>query len=109
MKARNVALMIGVAAAALCMVVAFGGMAFAEDAVKVTGKVSVAKDDDGNITAVKITVGETVNKVVLDDNGKKLGAEMNGKKVEATGTFSGEDDERVFKVASFKEVKEAEE
>ena len=109
MKARNLAVMVGVAVAALCMVMAFGGLALAEDAVKVTGKVSVAKDDDGNITAVKITAGETVNKVVLDDNGKKLGAEMDGKKVEATGTFSGEDDAKVFKVESFKEVKEAEE
>jgi len=103
MNARNAALVALVAMLSLLFV--FSGVAIAADAVKVTGTVSVTKDDDGNITAVKITAGETAIKVALDENGKKLGAALAGKKAEVTGTYEGEGDAKVLKVEAFKEVK----
>ena len=52
-----------------------------EAKVKVTGTVTVTKNDEGGVTAVAVKAGDTVTKLVLDDNGKKV-AEMAGKKVE---------------------------
>ncbi|HUT32436.1 MAG TPA: hypothetical protein VNE39_03065 [Planctomycetota bacterium] len=81
-------------------------LTFAEDDVKLTGTVSVTKDDDGNLTAVKLTVGETVYNVALCANGKKLGAELAGKKAEVTGTVKEEDDVKTLSVKSFKACEE---
>ena len=72
------------------------------------GTVSVSDDDDGNITAVKLTVGETVYNVTLDENGRKLGAQMADKKAEVTAIVREQDDEKWLVVKSFKEVKEEE-
>ena len=72
------------------------------------GTVSVSDDDDGNITAVKLTVGETAYNVTLDANGRKLGAEMAGKKAEVTAIVREQDDEKWLVVKSFKEVKKEE-
>ncbi|NQT52781.1 hypothetical protein HQ576_12050 [bacterium] len=72
------------------------------------GTVSVSDDDDGNITAVKLTVGETVYNVTLDENGRKLGAQMADKKAEVTAIVREQDDEKWLVVKSFKEVKREE-
>lgn len=80
----------------------------AEEQQALTGTVSVSADDDGNITAVNLTVGETVYHVTLDASGRKLGGDMEGKKVEVTGTVREHDDQKWIVVKSFKEVKEEE-
>ena len=79
-----------------------------EEQQTLIGTVSVSTDDDGNITAVKLTVGETVYNVTLNATGRKLGADMEGKKVEVTAIVREQEDEKWLLVKSFKEVKEEE-
>jgi len=80
-----------------------------EQRVTVTGTVSVAEDEDENITAVSIAAGDTTYSVTLDAVGKKLGGEMSGKKVEATGTVIEKDGTKWLTVQTYKEVKQEEE
>jgi hypothetical protein len=70
----------------------------------VKGVVSVAKDANGVVTAVKLTVGEgkVVHNVVLDKEGMEL-AKMDGKEVEVQAIRKGAD----LKVVSFKVVEKA--
>ena len=84
-------------------------LTFAEDDVTLTGTVSVTKNDDGDITAVKLTVGETVYNVGLCEVGKKLGTDLCGKKAEVTGTVKEEDGTKTISVKSFKAVEEKKE
>ncbi len=74
--------------------------------VTLVGEVSVTRDDDDNITEATLTVGETDYNITLDAKGKKLAAEMDGKKVEVTGTVTEKDDEKWLTVESYKEVVE---
>ncbi|MBM4144574.1 MAG: hypothetical protein FJ225_13445 [Lentisphaerae bacterium] len=69
----------------------------ASEAKTVAGVVAVTKDDAGAVTAVK--VGDVA--IALDDNGKKV-AEMDGKKVEVTGTMKN----KMLVVATVKAVEE---
>ncbi|OHE75273.1 MAG: hypothetical protein A2107_06325 [Verrucomicrobia bacterium GWF2_62_7] len=56
----------------------------------VSGTVSVAKDKEGKITAVKLIVSEKeVYNVVLDEKGQKLGNDLSGKKAQVTGVVAG--------------------
>lgn len=84
---------------AIFAVVALPVVAIAEEAAKavaveevfVEGKVGVVKNAEGAVTGVTLTTValddagkevKTVHKVTLDENGKKLAAEMDGKLVE---------------------------
>ena len=94
---------------ALLLLVLLVGFApiLSADPVKLTGTVSITEDDDWNITAVKLTADDgTVYQIVLDENGKKLGNEDNGLKVQPTGTVAVKDDVRWLTVSDFKELTE---
>jgi hypothetical protein len=70
----------------------------------VKGTVSVVKDANDVITAVKLTTeGKVVYNVVLDKEGKELGSKMAGKEVEAQVVKQGAD----VKVVSYKPVEKA--
>ena len=84
------------------------GLAFAGDAVKVTGTISVSEDEDGNVTGVQLSVDEdTVYNVEMNAIGKKLAADMNGEKVEIAGTVAEKDDAKWITAKSFKKIEEA--
>jgi hypothetical protein len=103
------ALIVGLAVLAVAScVLASRVLAAEEEKVTVTGTVAVSKDDDGNITAVSVKKEDTVTKIVLDENGKKL-AKLAGKKAEVKGTWAGEGDAKMLKVESFKAVEEKKE
>ena len=79
---------------------------------KVTGTVGVTKETkDGKeeITAVTITQKKrdtsVVYNVTLDDKGKQLGTEKDGKKVIATGTVTEKDGAKWMTVESYEEPK----
>lgn len=74
--------------------------------VTLKGVVSVTRDDDDNIIEATLTVDGTDYCIKLDEKGKKLAAEMDGKQVEVTGTVTEKDDEKLLTVESYKEVPE---
>jgi uncharacterized protein YggE len=86
-----------------------GGTRPPKKTVTIIGTVTVTKAADGTVTAIKLTEkagdAEVAYAVVLDDNGKKL-AELDGKKVEVTGTVAGRDAVKNLTVKTSKEVKE---
>ena len=102
---------LGLALVTMCglMVALMVGTALAEEQAKVVGTVSVTTDDDDNITAVRLTAGNIVYNITLDGNGRRLGEQMESKKVEVTGTLREQDDAKWLTVTSFKEIKEEEE
>ncbi|MGA2172115.1 MAG: hypothetical protein ABSG82_03755 [Sedimentisphaerales bacterium] len=73
--------------------------------ITVTGTVSVVKDANGIITAVKLTAAaeKVVHNVMLDKEGLKLGNEAAGKEVEVQAIKRGVS----LKVLSFKVVEKA--
>ena len=81
---------------------------------KIVGQLFVERGEDNVIVAVYLDTedGEEY-KVVQDETGKKLGKDMDGKLVEATGTVKiegeGDDAIRWLTAKGFKEVKEDEE
>ncbi len=94
--------------AALAMVAVFALVipqsAWAEKQT-VTGTVSVVQDDDGKPTDVKLKSNEgNTYAIKLDENGKKIGKEMNGKKIQAIGNVTDEDGKKVMVVESYKET-----
>jgi hypothetical protein len=60
------------------------------------------------ITAVTLTDkrggAETVYNVVLDDNGRKLGEEMNGKRARVAGTIADKDGKKELTVQKYEEL-----
>ena len=80
----------------------------AQQKVTVVGKVSVTEDDDWNVTAAKLTTDAgVVYQIVLNEKGKKLAAEMDGAKVQVTGTVATkEGSAKWLTVLTFKEVEE---
>jgi len=66
------------------------------------------KDGQEVITAVTLTDkrggAETVYNVVLDDNGKKLGQEMNGKRARVAGTVAEKDGKKEITVQKYEEL-----
>ena len=109
MHARSLALGVAVVVVGLCALLWATQAVAEEEKVTVTGTVRVVEDDDGDITAVSIAAGNTTYSVTLDEVGKKLGGEMAGKKVEATGTATEKDDTKWLTVQTYKELKEEEE
>lgn len=101
-------------AAALCVMLG-AGMAQAADPptkkkggkpkrYRVSGTVSVTKDDEGKITAATITTTKgTLYQVDLQKGkGEALAKTMDGKKVHAVGVITKEEDKRTITVSSFK-------
>ena len=77
----------------------------AGESIIVEGKVSTTRNISGNITAVNlITDEEEVINITLNQKGKKLGKEMDGKKVEIIADVSGQGNDVWLEVISFKEV-----
>lgn len=72
--------------------------------VTLKGEVSVTRDDDKNIIEATLTADGNDYCITLDEKGKKLAAEMDGKQVEVTGTVTEKDDEKWLTVESYKEV-----
>lgn len=72
----------------------------------VYGAVQVDKDKAGKITAVRlVTVNKVTYKVDLDENGLKLGEQMDGKRASVLGYVSGAGEVRPLSVLSFGEIK----
>ena len=75
---------------------------------KLYGDVKAVKNTTGRITAVTlVSVNKVTYKVTLDENGKKLGEAMSGKKAAVIGRVSGEGAERCLTVESYGEIKKA--
>ena len=77
------------------------------------GTVSIAEDDDGNITAVYLTVTDGAKKgkytVTLDAKGKRLGEDAVGSRAKVTGTVATQGNKKALKVTRFELVTEDEE
>ncbi|MGA2679026.1 MAG: hypothetical protein ABSF37_06970 [Sedimentisphaerales bacterium] len=117
MKKRLMAL---VGAVAVCMLLAVVSNAMAADPNRpkgtpkekskdidlVIGVVTVAKDNDGNFTEIKVTVHKTlIYKVVLDEKGIELGKTMADKRVKIEGTIEKKGDVQWVTVKTFSEIK----
>lgn len=74
--------------------------------VKLEGTVSVVKDANNVITAVKLTTAISAYEVVLNEKGLELGKTMDGKKVEVEGTIQHKDGQKLIDIKSFKPVEE---
>jgi hypothetical protein len=88
--------------------IVFGEEAPAEKPATVTvvGTVSVVKDANGVITAVKLTAKDMAYNVVLDKEGLKL-ADFDGKEVKVQGTVETKDNENWITVVASKEIPKA--
>jgi hypothetical protein len=74
--------------------------------VKLEGTVSVVKDANNVITAVKLITARSTYDVVLNKKGLELGNTMADKKVEVEGTVSHKDGQKWIDVKSFKLAEE---
>ena len=73
----------------------------------VTGMVETSLLDNGNITSVKLNLKldkDEIFSIVLNENGKNLGKEMNGNWVEVIGTVFIEDGVNWLEVKSYKKA-----
>jgi hypothetical protein len=72
----------------------------------IIGKVTVVKDNDGNITEIKVKMRrELIYQVVLDEKGKELGNTMADKRARIEGTVEIKGDVHLLTVKTFGEVK----
>ena len=72
----------------------------------VIGIVTVVKDNDGNITEIKVTAHrELIYKVVLDEKGIELGKTMADKRARIEGTIEKKGDVQWLTVKTFSELK----
>src|SRR6267143_930282 len=77
------------------------------DEKTVNGMLSVSKNDDGKITAVAVRTEDGKKySISLDDNGKKLAADLAGKKVTVTGDVKEKDDVLWITVSEFKKAED---
>ena len=79
----------------------------AGERIIVEGIVDATKDPNGNIIAVKLNLkaeGVDVFNITLDESGKKLGKQMDGKWVEVIGDVSVKGDKTWLEVKSYKKV-----
>ena len=75
------------------------------ESVTIKGKISVTKDANGVITAVKLhSMMKGMIMITLDAMGKELGEKMDGKTVEATGVETAKDNEKWLTVEKYTEV-----
>lgn len=81
--------------------------AWADEGV-VIGVVSQQKNEDGAVTQVTLKASDGTTYIVAqDENGKKLGSDMNGKKVSVSGDVTEKDNQKTITVTSFKNAEEA--
>jgi hypothetical protein len=77
------------------------------DEKTISGTVSVAKDDDGKPTSVAVSSEDgTKYSIDLDDNGKKIAADLDGKKVTLKGDVKEKDNKLWVTVTEFKKSDE---
>jgi len=70
--------------------------------VGVEGTVSVTKDANSVVTAIKLTTaGKIVYNITLDEKGKELGA-LDGKEVKAKGIVTEKDGQKWVKVVEYR-------
>lgn|GEM_PF-4799422 len=87
----------------------FNSFITAGERVLINGVVSTIKDSSGAITAVTLNLkveGEGIFNIILDEQGKKLGAEMEGKWVEVIGEIFMRGTEKWLEVKSYSKVEE---
>jgi hypothetical protein len=71
----------------------------------IIGIVSVIKDNDGNVTEIKVKAHkDLIYRVTLDEKGKEIGKTMADKKVRAVGTLEIKGDVKWLTVKTFSEV-----
>jgi ribosomal protein S17 len=79
----------------------------AADEKTVVGTVSSVKDDKGEVKTISLKVDDaTTYAVTVDDNGKKLAKELDGKKASVTGEVAEKDGKKTITVKSFKAAEE---
>lgn len=77
------------------------------DEKTISGTISVAKDDDGKPTSVAVSAEDgTKYSIDLDDNGKKIAADLDGKKVTLKGDVKEKDNKLWVTVTEFKKSDE---
>jgi hypothetical protein len=75
----------------------------------VIGIVSVIKDNDGNITEIKVKAHkELIYQVVLDEKGKEMGKAMADKRVRVVGALETKGDVKWLTVKTFSEAVKSE-
>jgi hypothetical protein len=75
------------------------------ETMTVKGKISVTKDANGVVTAVKLhSMIKGMINITLDAIGQELGEKMDGKMVEATGIETAKDGEKWLTVEKYAEV-----
>jgi hypothetical protein len=75
---------------------------------KLYGTVKATRDSAGAVTAVAlVSVNRVTYQVVLNETGKKLGTDMDGKRAVVIGRVSGEGDVRSVNVESFEDAAKA--
>jgi len=90
---------------AIGLFLVFSSFLVAGERIIVDGKISAIKDNSGNITAVNLIAdGGDVFNIILDESGKKLGKQMDGKWVEVIGDVSVKGDKTWLEVKSYKKV-----
>ncbi|MFZ0035722.1 MAG: hypothetical protein WAK60_12140 [Sedimentisphaerales bacterium] len=71
----------------------------------IQGTVSVTKNNDGKIIAVKLMISDKLGySITLDAKGKELGQKMGGKKVEVIGIVEVKDKVEWLTVKSYSEI-----
>jgi len=91
----------------LCVFLVSSTFLTAGERIIVEGIVDATKDPNGNIIAVKLNLkaeGGNVFNIILDEIGKKLGKEMDGKWAEVIGNFFVEGDKTWLEVKSYKKA-----
>lgn len=77
------------------------------DEKTISGTVSITKDDDGKVTSVAVSTEDgTKYAVDMDDNGRKLGTDLDGKKVTLKGDVKEKDNKLWVTVMEFKKSDE---
>ena len=90
-----------------CVFLGSGGFLVAGERIIVDGKISTIKDNIGNITMLNLlTDGGEVFNITLNENGKKLGKEMDGKMVEVIGEVYDRGGDMWMEVRSYKKFEE---
>lgn len=76
---------------------------------RVYGTVKVEKDKTDSVKSISVvTANKVTYRVTLDENGRKLGEQMDGQRASVLGYVSGTESVRSLTVLSFEEIKKQE-